>query len=218
MGQPVLEATSKAIQATDPIALAARLGIDLRKPTILFVGGYGPRYPQAFRLFCQTMRQFPNTNVLVALHPKVNGALEAQLLAENPMPNPVKLVSRDIDATQLLALSPVVLSQDSTFVTQAVLQGRRAAFIGEPVSNAPDAFNPLVERGVVSREKDSGSLTAFIQNAMGAQPFSNALANSPTALAKLQSDLGIPPQATNRIVNYLKAFLSRNTSSPQATA
>jgi len=224
MGQPVLEATSKAIQATDPTALAARLGINLQKPTILFVGGYGPHYPEAFRLFCQTMRQFANANVLVALHPKASGALEARLLAENPMPNPIKLVPRDIDATQLLALSPVVLAQDSTFVTQAVLQGQKATFIGEPVSNAPGGFNPLVAKGVVSREKDPARLAAFIQQAITSRTFYNTAANqpvnrSPTDLATLQSYLGIPPQATRRIVAYLKAFLSPNASTTaQASA
>jgi hypothetical protein len=202
LGQPILETTAKAIQTTNPLTLVAHLGIDLGRPTILFVGGYGTHYPEAFRLFCQTMYQFPNTNLLVALHPKVNGALEMQLLAENPTPSPIKIVPRDIDVTQLLALSPIVLSQDSTFITQAVLQGKKAAFIGKPVSSEPGTFNPLLTKNITTRAKNLSSLVGFIQSAITIRFFEN----NPMALGKLQSDLGIPPQATDRIVGYLKTI------------
>jgi hypothetical protein len=217
VGQPVLETAAQVMRSTNPAELASALGIDPQKPTLVFVGGKGPNYTDAFRLFCAACRQLPagSANVLVSLHPQMNGAEERQILQETQMQDRISIVPKSIDTAQLLALSPTVLAQDSTFIMQAYLLGRPVAYLGNPVQNTAVAFNPLTAKMLVPRFQQPDLLAQFIrQNSQAnsattaSEPASVPASGKPMPnLPGLYEALGIPQQATERLTNYLKSFL-----------
>jgi hypothetical protein len=217
VGQPVLETAAQVMRSTNPAELASALGIDPQKPTLVFVGGKGPNYADAFRLFCAACRQLPagSANVLVSLHPQMNGAEERQILQETQMQDWIRVVPKSIDTAQLLALSPTVLAQDSTFIMQAYLLGRPVAYLGNPVQNTAVAFNPLTAKMLVPRFQQPDLLAQFIrQNSQvnsattASEPASVPASGKPMPnLPALYEALGIPQQATERLTNYLKSFL-----------
>lgn len=211
LGQPVLEATSQAVQQTKSTTLAGTLGIDFRQPTLLFVGGAGSGYAEAFQLFCDTVKNIPNANILLSLHPKADGALESQLIQQNQLQGRIKIIPKSIDTTQLLALKPIVLSQDSTFATQAVLQGQKLILIGSPVTPEATNFNPLTFYRIAPRVKDPLTLATTIQQAIGTK-------NVSSDVSGLYALFGIPQQATSLIVNYLKSQIAPQNSNPAQAA
>jgi len=199
LGQPILE----TVNPENP-NLAAQLRLNPNQPTVLFIGGYGPGYEQAFHLFCQAMTMQPAGNLLVSLHPKANGQLEQSLIQQYGLQSKVKIVPTKFSTDEILPLAQVILSQDSTAMMKAVLQGKHAVFVGSPVD--PMAINPLTARGLVQRCGTVTDLTQALQQRLAAPVM-------PIHPALLQNWLGIPAQAAKNIKNYLLSrFVPANTT------
>jgi hypothetical protein len=200
LGQPSLEDISQAIQHTNPIQLAQKLRIRPEQPTLLFVGQYGPRYEQAFRLFCQTVQHLPNANILVSLHPKVDvdGRFEQSVLQQYGLQNRVSLIPKSLSTAKVLPLADLVLTHNSSMSTQAFLQGKKVIFLGQ---DASAAFEPLQARGLAPQCLTSQSLIQAINSKL--QSTQTPALQQETSWYAL---LGIPTQAADRISHYLASL------------
>jgi hypothetical protein len=218
MGQPTLEKIPERLQRTNLPALGAGLGIDPRKPTLLFAGGYGKDYAQAFNVFCQTVKAVPQANVLVSPHPKTDGTLETELLRRHGLENRVRIVPKTIDTAQVLGLSDIVLSQNSTMSVQASLQGKKVLLVGNSGNIADNyEFNPVTAYGITSRYKTPFELTPALQGLLGTNQTQSAHIAEKERLQGLQRLLsGIPPLATDTITRSLLSLPQTQTPGYQA--
>lgn len=206
LGQPVLETGPRLIQQTNRVALAQQLGIASSKPTILFVGGYGEGYEQAFHMFCQTVVSLPAANLLVALHPKTDGYLETSLLRKYGLENRVRIVPKTTDTVQAMGVSDIILSHHSTMTIQALLEGKKVFLLGDIHSKIGGCeFNPAIYYGISRRYLTPFALVQAIQSEL--QCNLKPSANKPQQKDLFYAQLGIPKQATVTITNYLLNLL-----------
>ena len=205
LGQPTLESIPMTMQGTSAQSLANALNLDLNKPTLLFVGGYGPGYAEAFSLFCESAKTFKNANLLVSLHPKVSGEGESAILQSLEPNQSIQVIPKSITTAEVLKIADVVLSQDSTMTVQSLLQGKQVMLVGEPISQTvASKFNPATYYGLVKRYGTSPSLTRALES----QLFQRAQEMSTNRPSNLQAFLGIPTRATENITRYLLSLLS----------
>lgn len=211
LGQPTLETIPSLLQRTHLPALANALGIDSSKPTLLFVGGYGEGYEQAFDTFCQAVKTLPQSNVLVSLHPKVDGAQETGILKMHGLEKRVRIVPKSIDTAQVLGISNVILSQNSTMTIQAGMQGKKVLLVGNAGSAADRyEFNPATYYGMTSRYKTPSALANAVNSILGS-------AEQRQSERVMENDrlywlLGIPKYATSAISSFLLSLIPASAS------
>ncbi|MBY0405851.1 MAG: hypothetical protein K2X66_18250 [Cyanobacteria bacterium] len=221
LGQPTLEVIPQAMAQTNVPALAAQLGVDLTKPTVLFVGGYGKGYAEAFSLYCDAIQlklknSVPGSrpNFLVSLHPKVNGVLESQIIQEKGLQSVLKIIPKTIETAQALAFTDGVVSQNSTMTVQSLFQGKQVVLVGDSGmddTGGQDVFNPAQAYGLVNRyqsvEALSQRLQGFDSSPLPLNPnrFQSGSLNLNTE--RLYAQLGIPKFSTQAITQYLLSWV-----------
>ena len=212
-GQPTLESIPNEIKGINPTQLAQQIGLDRNKPTLLWIGQYGPAYEQAFALFCQSAQRLPHANLLIALHPKaeVDGSFERNMLAQYGLQDRVKILPKSISTPTALTVSDMVLTHHSTMATQAYLQGKNVVFVGQ---DQEDAFEPLERYGQVKRTITPADLLKSIDSYLWTNPSSEGLPIN----WQRQACLGIPFQATTRIANYIKGLLGQGEPNKRTAA
>jgi hypothetical protein len=200
LGQPTLEETAQTIQRTNRLALSQKLGIDPNQPTLLFVGGYGSSYPEAFALFCETIRQFPQANILLSLHPKADGQLEKTLLQQAQLDNRIRLVPPDVSTIETLAVTDVVMAHNSTVSSQALLQGKKVVLLG---SVPGTDFDPIHQYQAAPRCETSLQLVQALAQAIPEAMVSRVLPPNEQQISRWYQLFGLPQQASQRITQFL---------------
>lgn len=134
------------------------------KKTILYLGGYGPDYDQAFSLFVDAIHSFRSHNIVVALHPKTSGAEERSILRAKGA-DYIRILPKDV--------SSITASQSAdTIVTHRSSAGVHALFTGKPVIYLDIAdsgySNVAITKGlapqVMSRNAFEEKLESFLSN------------------------------------------------------
>lgn len=201
-GSPAV--TQSISSSSERALLHQQLQLDSRKPTLLFIGGwYTPQYQQAFHLFCRSVlalkQQGQQFNLLVSPHPQNNNPyFEKELLSQYGLINQVKILPKEQRAKQLLPVTDVVVSHQSTFNTQALINGKPVINLGP--KNSPSDYLPDENAGLVKRvhsiEQFEGTLRQAIQT--GSSPL-QALNNA--------NWLGIPLNALQNVLMTLERYL-----------
>jgi hypothetical protein len=205
VGQPTVEETSSdAVQSLDPAAMAYQLGLSPGQPTLLFVGQYGPEYEQALALFCRTISKTPGVNVLLALHPKVNGEVEQRIIAQYGLQDRIQLLPKNIPTEQALMLADAVLSHSSTMAMQACLHGKKVILAGPQDTGQ---FNPLRDKNLALQCETDAVLSKAIYQALQEAPDSLKPSRQ-----ELFQRIGLPEHAADRIMGYLYSLISGSGS------
>jgi hypothetical protein len=128
VGHPTLELWEKVAQKEDRSALRKTLG--LTRKTLLYVGGYGKGYEQAFSLFAQAAARMQHIDVRVSLHPKVDGGLERSLLSKYGASN-VQILPKQVATMRAAVAADLLVTQRSTVGVQALFLGRPVIFFDQ---------------------------------------------------------------------------------------
>ncbi|MGE0201183.1 MAG: hypothetical protein AB7P76_09460 [Candidatus Melainabacteria bacterium] len=207
LGQPTLEHMEQLSAAMPSLDLARQLSLAPGQPTLLFVGGYGPGYAQAFETFCQSVAGLPPFNLLIAPHPGTDGRTEQEILSRYHLQGQVRWLPAGLETAEALSVASMVLTHDSTMATQAALEGKPVLLVGETAAkaqNLPDTFNPLTRYGIAPRLTEAASLqTALLQ----AWPVMLQTPAAPKPALPLFNALGVPRQAAWAIGSYILSLL-----------
>lgn len=195
-GNPTLESWRIEMNKTDKKILTETLKITNEKPVILYIGGYGDDYEDSFGLFLTAVRDLKNYQILVTLHPKMNGQFEQKLLETMNLSH-VRIASKDLPTPTLASLATVVVTQRST-------AGVQARFAGLPVIYLdvhPEKYtNFLIDAHLVGQVS---SPEAFIDELA-------IINNQSITNESLGKKLGIPQNSTEKIGEYLISLTREN--------
>lgn len=189
LGNPTLEAWQQNMETVDRDKLQASLNISPRKPLILYMGGYGEDYESSFALFLDAVKDITRYQVVIALHPKMDGTFEERLVREKNLPF-VTIAPKTIPTSNLATLAAVVVTQRST-------TGVQARFAGIPViylDTHPEKYtNFLITAKQVAQlsspEDFIDELSVIEKRDKNTQP--------------LTQQMGVPLGAAQKIAQYL---------------
>ncbi len=134
VGQPSLEHWAQTTANVDPRKIYAKLELAATRPMVLYAGGYGRDYAEAFRLFVRATRAFPSLTFLLSLHPKVDGKLEKQILREEGAEN-IQVVPKTIDTKSVSVIAEVIVCHRSTVGVQALFMNKPVIYLDLPTGN-----------------------------------------------------------------------------------
>ena len=141
VGQPAFDEWHRAAEQFESTRVRELLAPDRRfdsgKKTILYSGTYCTDHRQLFELFARSVPGLSHFNIVGSLHPKVDGALERELLAELKIEN-VILLPAAISTMQAAALSDLVVCHRSTVGLQAMCMKKPVIFLDIPGSPFTD--------------------------------------------------------------------------------
>jgi hypothetical protein len=210
LGQPILDEVPDTTFQAAAQSLRQQLGISPGKPTALFVGGYGPGYEESFTLFCESVKRCSGMNALVAMHPKTDGQLETRMIQAYGLQTCIRMIPKAIETQRVLPICDLVMTQQSTLATQALLQGKKVALLGQ-VGSAfkKDEFNPLTYYKLAPRCTTPIEVVNWVRRAIPQMQADSAEVAADNARTySLYALLGIPRQATFNICQFLLARLS----------
>ncbi len=124
VGHPSLQKWANEAQAIDKLDIRQRLDLDADERVAVFVGGYGPLYEEAFKLFLDFTQHAENLTILIQPHPKFAGAFELAELANDPK---IRVLKNEVSTIEAVAMADFVFCHQSTV-------GFQAQFIGKPVT------------------------------------------------------------------------------------
>jgi len=128
VGNPTLERWREIIDEVDRDKLRVRLDLDEVRPVLLYAGGYGEDYEDAFRLFVRATLNAFNYQVIVSLHPRVDGQLERRILGEE-LASHITIIPKGVSTAEALAVSSLLVSHRSTTGVQAVFAGKPTLYL-----------------------------------------------------------------------------------------
>lgn len=195
LGNPTLESWQKDMETVDREKLYASLNISAEKPLILYMGGYGEDYESSFALFLDSVKNLTPYQVVIALHPKMDGAFEEKLVREKNL-SFVTIAPKTIPTSNLAALAALVVTQRST-------TGVQARFAGIPViylDTHPEKYtNFLISAKQVAQfsspEDFIDELAVIEQRNRSAQ--------------SLNQQMGVPLGAAQKIAQFLIGLSTR---------
>lgn len=194
VGQPSLEKWKAIMETLDKAKLRKSLNLTDATPVILYAGGYGDGYEEAFRLFVRSVKGLSNYHVLVSLHPRVDGEFERRAIKEEKG-NSIEIIPKEISTAEALAISEVLVSHRSTTGVQAVFAGKPAIYL----DGEKDKYSDLaIENG-------------WAQQVFSEPQFKRALAR---AVGIKRRDIyrlaGIPKDSEKIIVDLVMRELNKN--------
>jgi hypothetical protein len=154
VGQPTLENWVAAVSSLDRNELRQRLGICSCKEIITWIGGYGPAYEEALKLFVASVEESQSEGfyILVQPHPKVKGG-EVESEAFATCSYPYRVLQGELTTQEAVALSDEVLCHQSTVAFQAAAAGKPVIYFIPP----SQVFTSiLLEKGVAQRVGQPG--------------------------------------------------------------
>lgn len=197
VGQPTLENWAEKEKNLDEPAIRRQLGLNEKQKTILYAGGYGEDYEEAFTLFANAASKLTGYNLLVSLHPKADGSFERRILREQGAEGRVYVIPKSISTLQAAAVSDLVVCQRSTVGMQALFMGRPVIYLDVKNSLYSD---PAISNGWAPQFADVESFTAQIYSQLKFKPGEY--------LKDLYGRSGIPPQSAALMAGLLKDKLT----------
>ena len=113
LGQPAAESWRTKVPNFDKKKVCQDIGLDeIHKPVILYLGGYGIDYERSFELFVKSLPQLQNKEILIAIHPKADGATEQAILTMHKTTN-YTIVPKNVAAIEAAAIADIIVTQRS---------------------------------------------------------------------------------------------------------
>jgi hypothetical protein len=187
VGQPSIELWAKTLHQIDVKAVKARLPfLKSDQPVLLFIGGYGKEYEEAFDLFLKVaeLPELQKYAQAIAFHPKMGGNFEREHL---PAKAYLLEPKYGVSTQEAIALADIVVCHQSSVGVQAAAAGKRVIYL---VPSHQTYTNPAIEQKIA-------------QTATSANEFCQAL----QAQSKSNDDpfvaWGMPQNSVERIYNLL---------------
>lgn len=186
VGQPSLSFWQKGCIPED---FRKKLSLYKEKKNLLYVGGYGQDYEEAFYLFLKLLSHgdFSTSTVLIVPHPRVDGSFERTSLEEMGLPIDIRVIT-GVSTVDMAKSCDIVLCHQSTVGMQALAIPKPVLFIMPKEQNY---HNLLLDKGWVKRLSEEDSLEEEIDKAL----------RSPAP--NLYSLMGIPENGEERMFEVI---------------
>ncbi len=125
VGQPTLEEWRRYASEIDAREVLKKLKLTKTYPVIVYTGGYGEDYESSFRMFVKEAAKMKDIDVLISLHPKVDGTLERAVIQEVGANN-MLVVDKTIPTHEIAIIADLIVTHRSSAGVQSV-------FLGKPV-------------------------------------------------------------------------------------
>ena len=175
VGHPSLQKWAREANRVDKQAIRDRLDLSSDERVAVFVGGYGPLYEAAFKLFLDFASQVDDLTIFIQPHPKFGGTFELAKLSNNEK-RPIRVLKNEVSTIEAVAMADFVFCHQSTV-------GFQAQFIGKPVTY----FIPYEQQApsfALNRVASSHDFNQALENKKGQTDFSLPL-NSDSLCVKL---------------------------------
>ncbi len=157
VGQPTLGDWQHKITQIDRAAIRRGLCLS-RDPLLVFCGGYGGNYPEAFELLAMGLKELTGWQVVVQLHPKVSGDFERSMLNKHGLEK-VRVVQKCPGTIALVAAADVVAVHQSTVGVQALFAGKKVVHVDTPESSFS---NFAIDAGITPRITKAADLPVVL--------------------------------------------------------
>ena len=121
--------------------------LKITKPVILFVGSYGKGYREIFKQFSNITKSFKQFQILLSLHPKMDGKLEREILemTDNQV---IQIVDKKISTAKVSLISDIIIPYRSTVGIQAFFIPKPVIYLDHPTSKYS---NFAIDKGWVKK-------------------------------------------------------------------
>lgn len=186
VGQPSLSFWQKGCIPED---FRKKLSLSKEKKIILYVGGYGQDYEEAFYLFLKLLSHgdLRASTVLIVPHPKVDGSFERNALEDMSLPIDIRVLS-GVSTVDMAKVCDIVLCHQSTVGMQALAIPKPVLFIMPKEQNYQ---NFIIDKGWVKRISEEDALDEEIEKALK------------STAPNLFSLMGIPENAEERMFEVI---------------
>jgi hypothetical protein len=192
VGQPALEDWDKVFAETDTQALRDQLSLPTDKQVVLFVGGYDDSYPPYLKMFIQGMKERPDLQGYITYHPSAPSKGQMEREAAQGVKNVRVIEPADkISTAQLSTIVNVLACHKSTVGAQAAYKGVPVIFLA-----GPEHMSFLIDKKIATRADSVEDFIAALTKALAQK--------EPISFEAL----GIPQNASQKIVDYLKGMIS----------
>ncbi len=189
VGQPSLKAWREKVQRINTKKIRQDLGLS-QAPLLVFCGGYGENYPQAFELFVQGLNGLKGWQVIIQLHPKVEGSLERKLLKKYGHSH-IPVLQKEPGTLPLAATADVVAVYHSSVGLQALFAGKKVLHIDLPESQF---HNFATDANIAPKVCDANQMAKVLQKLHASDPINVRI---------LHDCSGIPSDAVQRILDVI---------------
>jgi hypothetical protein len=184
VGQPSVETWRQMLEENSDAEKQKFLRDD--RFTIVYVGGYGGNYAEAFELFLDSVEELREKRILISLHPKVDGEFEGKLLSKKQCSH-IEVLPKGVSTISAVLSSDLVVTHCSTVGVQAIFIEKPVLFFDVPGSKFS---NVAIENG-------------WAQQVFSKEEFLKVLA---AGFDDSSVDLsGIPEKASSLIFNSIQA-------------
>ncbi|MBB63793.1 MAG: hypothetical protein CMO81_01890 [Waddliaceae bacterium] len=157
VGQPTLDGWLQSVQNMNRSEVRKNLGV-LTEQLILYAGGYGRDYEEAFEMFCLGLANIQEIRVIVALHPKSNGKIEKGIIDRLGI-SCIEFLSREVSTVEAVCAADLIVTQRSSVGVQAHFIGRDVLYVDLEKTHYS---NSLIESKQVDRVLSAEALDHYL--------------------------------------------------------
>jgi hypothetical protein len=197
-GQPILENWDDVFSKTNKEELRQKLKVELQDQVLLFAGDYTDTYKEYFRIFVKGVRAFNSSNlkVFVTYHPKTDGSFEKSVVEEEKISNIRIIETKEFSTTEIATIA-------NAFACHKSSMGIQALYVGLPVIyivKSGEVRNFAIQQGIAEQVEKTDDLSAALDRILKAANRNQS---------PVQQNLGIPKNATARMVTHIKELLAK---------
>lgn len=206
VGQPSLNDWIQASDRLNATEIRGKLGLSGEKPILVYAGGYGPAYEQAFELFCQAAKDLKDDyDIVVSIHPKRDDSVAADDVKNFERNTLDKYGLRDIkvisvkrtgvSTMEAAFVSDIVASHDSTVGIQALFMGKPTLYLDVPTTTYT---NFALEEGYTFRATNPSDFSALVRRLDV-----DKVDNNPKQRSRIFKKMGVPANAAKLVVDEI---------------
>ena len=162
VGHPSYELWQQQLSGIQPLTVTAKLPFTLKSPVIVFLGGTGLEYDEAFKEFLTIAADLKGYTILIAAHPKFEGHVEKKELEKHSLSN-IHVLEKawNISSMEAIAIADHVICHKSTTGVNAAVSGKSVVYFIPPTQTYT---NLLIERGGAPVASNLNELLAGLKN------------------------------------------------------
>ena len=197
-GQPILENWDDVFSKTNKEELRQKLDVGSQDQVLLFAGDCNNTYQQYFRIFVKGVGAFnnPNLKVFVTYHPKTDGSFERSVVEEEKIPNIKIIDTKEFSTTQIATIANAFACHKSSMGIQALYVGLPVIYVVE----SGEVRNFAIQQGIATQVESAADLSSALDRILKAANRNQS---------PVQQSLGIPKNATARMVTHIKELLAK---------
>ncbi len=162
VGHPSYELWKQQLSGIQTLTVTAKLPFTLRSPVIVFLGGTGSEYDEAFKEFLSIVADLKGYTILIAAHPKFEGLVEKKEMEKHSLSN-IHVIEKawNISSMEAIVIADHVICHKSTTGINAAVSGKSVIYFIPPTQTYT---NLLIERGGASVASNLNELLAGLKN------------------------------------------------------